>query len=258
MSTSGIIHLEQTDSTNSWAAANGNAGGGGDILVWADYQTAGRGCANNSWESQPAQNLLFSMMIHPGKEITLPWANGKGKWPTVEARRQFVISMAISVALVKALAQVIAQAGADAGALSIKWPNDIYWHDSKLAGILIEQRVAHGLVTECIIGVGLNVNQTCFHSDAPNPVSLAQITGSTHEREALLRRVVEVFDLDTSPSLYRSLLYRRTGIHPYSDANGPFLATLLTVEDDGHLLLQTTDGQQRRYAFKEVSFVLPT
>lgn len=253
MSTDGVIHLEQTNSTNSWAAANSKAGGG-DLLVWADYQTAGRGCGTNSWESEPTKNLLFSMMIHPGKEITLPWAYGKGQWPRVEARRQFVISMAISVALVKALTEVIAKAGADASAMSIKWPNDIYWNDRKLAGILIEQRIACGQVTECIIGVGLNVNQTLFRSDAPNPVSLAQITGSSHEREALLRRVVEGFTLDVAPSLYRSLLYRRNGIHTYSDANGPFQARLLTVEDDGHLLLQTNDGQQRRYAFKEVRF----
>jgi BirA family biotin operon repressor/biotin-[acetyl-CoA-carboxylase] ligase len=253
MSTSGVIHLEQTDSTNSWVVAN-SKGEAGDLLVWTDYQTAGRGCGTNSWESEAGQNLLFSMLIHPGKTITLPWADGKGQWPRVEARRQFVISMAISVALVKALADVIAQAGADASALSIKWPNDIYWHDRKLAGILIEQHVASGEVTQCIIGVGLNVNQTRFRSDAPNPISLAQITGSSHSREALLRSVVEGFALDIQPSLYRSQLYRRTGCHTYRDTNGPFQATMLTVEDDGHLLLEDTEGHRRRYAFKEVSF----
>lgn len=257
MSTSQPIHLEHTGSTNSWAAANSN--GTDDLLVWADYQTAGRGCGTNSWESEPGQNLLFSMLIHPGREITLPWVAGKGQWPQVEARQQFIISMAVSVALVQALAKVIAQEGADGGGLSIKWPNDIYWHDSKLAGILIEQRIATGMVTLSIIGVGLNINQTAFVSDAPNPVSLTQITGRHHEREALLRSVVEGFPLDTAtlPSRYRSLLYRRTGLHPYRDANGDFLARLLTVEDDGHLLLQSTDGLQRRYAFKEVNFVLP-
>ena len=227
------IHLSQTDSTNRWIAAH--AGDGKDLLVWTDYQTAGRGCGTNTWESERGANLLFSALIHP---------------TAMKATEQFRISMAMSLAIVRALEPL-------AGELSIKWPNDIYWHDRKLGGILIEHSLSGQHIRQSIIGVGLNVNQTRFLSDAPNPVSLAQITGQRHDLAGLLGSVAERFTLDIDPADYRARLYRREGTHPYSDANGRFEATLVTVEDDGHLILSDRQGRLRRYAFKEVAFLLP-
>jgi len=228
-----VEHLASTDSTNRWLAEHGE---GHDMMVWTDYQTAGRGCGQNTWESEAGKNLLFSMLIHPQE---------------LKATEQFRISMAISLAMIKALAPM-------AGQLHIKWPNDIYWHDRKLAGILIENRLSGQLVRQSIIGVGLNVNQTEFLSNAPNPVSLRQITGQEHDREALLNGIADAFTLDIDAFDYRALLYRHEGFFPYQDAEGTFEAELETVEDDGHLILRDHTGRLRRYAFKEVSFLLPT
>jgi BirA family biotin operon repressor/biotin-[acetyl-CoA-carboxylase] ligase len=98
--------------------------------------------------------LLFSVLIHP---------------QNVPAARQFHISMAVSLAICEALEQYI-------GDVSIKWPNDIYWRNGKIAGILIENTLQGTVIKDSIIGVGLNVNQREFRSDAPNPVSLYQIS----------------------------------------------------------------------------------
>ena len=229
-----IIHIDETDSTNRWLREHADTER--NQVVWTDYQSAGRGCGSNTWESERDKNLLFSMLIHP---------------LGLKANAQFSISMAISIAIVRALQPLL---GDDT--LSIKWPNDIYWRDRKLCGILIENRLSGAFVRDSIIGVGLNVNQAQFISDAPNPVSLCQITGCEHDREALLHRVIERIGLDVDAEEYRSLLYRRHGFHAYRDADGDFEAELITVEDDGHLLLRDLNGQQRRYAFKEVQFTI--
>lgn len=224
------IHLDETSSTNLWLSEHG---GNDDIVVWADYQTTGHGCGTNTWESERGKNLTFSVLLHP---------------TNLEAHRQFHISMAASLAVVDALANYTT-------GLSIKWPNDIYWHDRKICGILIENRLTGTMIKESIIGIGLNINQEHFVSDAPNPVSLRQILGYETPREEILKKVLERLTLPTNAARYRALLYRREGNHRYSDACGEFEASLVNVEDDGHLLLRDTEGRQRRYAFKEVSFL---
>ena len=92
-----IVHIDETDSTNRWIMNHDSD------VVWADFQTAGRGCGTNKWESERGKNLLFSVKIHP---VDVP------------VQKQFHISMAISLAICEALGQQI-------GDLSIKWPNDI-------------------------------------------------------------------------------------------------------------------------------------
>lgn len=229
-----IIHIDETDSTNRWLREKETTD---NIAVVADYQTAGRGQGTNRWESERGKNLLFSMLLHP-KEIA--------------ANRQFHISMAVSLAISEALGQYI-------GDLSIKWPNDIYWRNGKIGGILIENRLHGNVIRDSIIGVGLNVNQRTFHSDAPNPVSLWQISERETDREQLLHDILCCFDKylgqDVKPQ-YSAMLYRRRGFHPYCDATGAFMAEIADVEYDGHLVLLDDSGQLRRYAFKEVSFVL--
>ena len=113
---------------------------------------------------------------------------------------------------------------------------------------------------DAVIGIGLNVNQTTFVSDAPNPVSLCQITGYEMNREALLdeflKRLDEALHDETVPTDYRSRLYRRDGLFAYRDQEGLFRARLKDVLPDGRLLLTDEAGQDRTYAFKEVQFVI--
>ena len=229
-----IIHIEETDSTNRWLKAHGE----GTMVVVADYQTAGKGCGTNSWESERGKNLTFSMLIHP---------------TDIPASRQFRITEIVSVALCEVLEQYI-------GDVSIKWPNDIYMGDKKICGVLIENRLQGNVIVDSIIGIGLNVNQTEFVSDAPNPVSLRQLLGREIDREALLHDFLETLETvsssETTYSAYRNKLFRMGKQAVFSDETGRFEGTIQDVETDGRLLIKDLSGQARRYAFKEVQFVI--
>lgn len=230
-----IIHIAETDSTNRWVRDNGDDA---DMVVVADYQTAGKGQGTNSWESERGMNLLFSILFHPQE---------------IPANRQFTISMAVSLAIADALGQQI-------GDVSIKWPNDIYWRNAKIAGILIENRLKGQVIRDSIIGIGINVNQRQFRSDAPNPVSLWQIHGHETDQQTLLHAVLDRFSFYINKvelkQQYTRMLYRRKGFHPYCDQDGTFMAEFKDVEDDGHLILCREDGSLSRYAFKEVQFII--
>ena len=233
-----ITHIDETDSTNRWLrnCTGGQSSCAIHEVVWADYQTAGRGQGTNTWESERGKNLTFSILLHP---VDLP------------ANRQFLLSMQVSLAICEALGEHI-------GDLSIKWPNDIYWRNAKIAGILIENRLQGQVIRDSIVGVGLNVNQRQFLSDAPNPISLWQICEHETDREQLLKDILAALDRLLGQEVrerYLSMLYRRKGFHPYVDKNGAFMAELEDVEDDGHLLLCDDSGAHRRYAFKEVTFI---
>ena len=172
-----------------------------------------------------------------------------------------VLCELISVALCDVL-------GAYTTDIRIKWPNDIYHKDKKLCGILIEHDLEGAHLSRTIIGVGLNVNQEQFVSDAPNPISLRQIIGHEVAREALLKavtsRFMELYQQHRSTSLdraalhqrYTTLLYRRDLPATFCDAAGPFTATLRDVAPDGHLLLEDQQGTLRSYLFKEVTFII--
>ena len=136
-----IVHVDETDSTNRWMKENGE----GVMVVVADFQTAGKGCGSNTWESERGQNLLFSVLIHPQK---------------VSARTQFIITQMVSVALCNTLQRYIPQTP------EIKWPNDIYVGDKKICGVLIENRLEGHRIKDCVIGIGLDVNQTEFKSQS--------------------------------------------------------------------------------------------
>lgn len=240
-----IIHLQEVVSTNSWMLERGTTSSsvgivatGTTLVVVADYQSGGRGCGTNRWESERGKNLLFSILLHP---LELP------------ANQQFRISMAVSVALCEMLSQY-------ADGFSIKWPNDIYWNDRKICGMLIENRLAGTLIRDSIIGIGLNVNQRAFHSDAPNPVSLSQIVGHDVDCDALLNdflsRLESVSIRETLCFDYGNKLFRRGKQAVYADKSGRFTAELKQVIPDGHLVLLDDKGRERLYAFKEVQFIL--
>ena len=236
-----VIHIDETDSTNRWLRDYALSQPEGDYVVVSEYQTAGRGCGTNSWESERGKNLTFSLLIHP-TEIT--------------ADCQFRISEAVSLALCETLDGYVTDRQ-----VSVKWPNDIYVDDCKICGMLIENRLRGRLMTDSIIGIGLNVNQREFFSDAPNPVSLVQLLGHEVALEPLLQAFLQKLepmlqmDPETLGKAYRNRLYRREGEHEYRDGKGLFRAKLLNVLDDGRLVLLDTEGTARIYAFKEVQFV---
>lgn len=236
------IELDETDSTNSFLRGFAPRQTAGLTLVTAEHQTAGRGQGGNTWESERGKNLLFSILHYP---------HG------VAAREVFILSQAVALAVADGVRE------ATGIAPSVKWPNDIYAGHGKLAGILIETELAGRSVQRMIAGIGLNVGQTAFLGDAPNPVSLSQLLGRELERRAVLEAVVghlqrRLAQAERDPqslrSDYTARLYRGEGYHLYEDADGRFQAMIAGIEPDGHLLLKDTAGNVRRYAFKEVAY----
>lgn len=240
-----IIRLEETDSTNRYLKqlVREERPEEGSLVI-ADYQTEGRGQMGNSWYSGRGDNLLFSLLIYPRQ---LP------------ANESFILSRVTSLALKNLLDSFTDD-------IRIKWPNDIYWKDKKIAGILIENDIQGKEIDNTVIGIGLNVNQQIFPVDLANPVSMRQITGIQHNREHLLELFMREFFL-----LYRDLqeglkmdiedeymldLYRVNDYYWFEDSTGRFKAKIETVLSSGHLVLRTLDSdEERRYAFKEVSFM---
>lgn len=236
--------LEETTSTNDWAHEHLAELQCPFSLVTAEFQTAGRG-ATGGWQSRRGENLMFSLVSHPAQ---LP------------ATQMFRLSVAICISVCNALNEV-------SPGFCIKWPNDVYHGDRKVVGILIENELQGKFVSTCIMGVGVNVNQTTFSPDAPNPTSLALITGKPVDRSAVLQRIIDNFHRlltvvqrpDLWPGVfdeYYRLLYRRSGFHAFTDEKGTFEAEIVEVEPAGHLVLRDRDGQIRRYAFKEVSYII--
>ena len=238
-----IMWLDETDSTNNYLKNYIPASDEKISVVVADYQNVGRGQGDNTWESERGKNLLFSILVHP---IMVP------------VHCQFLLSMAEALALKDVLDKYTE-------GITLKWPNDVYWNDQKISGTLIENTIDSKGIKSCVFGIGLNVNQLVFHSDAPNPVSLAQILGHEVDRDEVLKKILDGFEkyyellrradyMDVS-GIYHLSLYRRKGFHPYRDADGEFEGALVEVEDDGHLILHDRQGRIRSYAFGEISIV---
>ena len=212
-------------------------------MVMTEFQTSGRGQAGNSWYSGKGKNLLFSFLLYPR---------------FIQAKDQFIISRIVSLAIIRVLQQYTEN-------ITIKWPNDIYWNDKKIAGILIENSLMGQHIEYTIVGIGLNVNEDDFPTHLPNPVSVKQITGDVFDREILLLLLryeflmlyqsVESGEVAPIEREYMRHLYRKDGPHWFTDAEGRFKATIKTVLPSGHLVLATyPDKEERTFAFKEVSF----
>jgi len=236
------FYIKQTLSTNalSWEMNREKSLTEG-FVVYTDFQTEGKGQPGNSWESAKAKNLLFSMVLHP---LQVPVAE------------VFLLSQLVSIALKITLDKYT-------GDITVKWPNDIYWKDHKLGGILIENSLQGNKIMTVVIGIGLNVNQKSFESDAPNPVSLLQITGkSTNRKQLLLKIQMNIMSLYSSldtkriRTIYAESMYRKDGFHLYRAENETFSGKITGVMPDGQLELETASGEQKGFYFKEVQFVI--
>lgn len=239
-----IIRLNETTSTNAFLRDYGGDEGWLMTVAVAKNQTSGRGQGSNTWESEPGKNLLFSILTHT---VNVP------------AMRQFALLEAAALAVVDTLRRYT-------GGLTIKWPNDIYWNDYKISGTLSECTIVGGMIDSCITGTGINVNQQVFRSDAPNPVSLCQILGHEVDLNKLLDELIDHYKsylaeiiaghFDYIHRLYIAALYRATGFHEYEDKHGRFMATLDAVDPDGHIALRRMGGEIKKYAFKEVKYIV--
>lgn len=243
-----MVWLDETPSTNTALASMTHAGHG--TVVITDRQTAGRGQRGNSWEATPGLNVTMSMLIEP-RAIT--------------AAGQFAISEIVALGV----ANIISLLARPDDRITVKWPNDIYAGDRKIAGILIENTLAGNRIVKSIAGIGVNINQPSFESDAPNPVSLLQLTGIEQHiptvAELIAREIMSLADLYDTPTRlsqlheqYISMLWRRDGYHPYIEtATGrTFSAAIADVAPTGHITLIDDTASRSTYAFKEIQAVI--
>ena len=206
-------------------------------------QTQGRGQATNRWESEPGKNLSMTVVLCP---------------PDCDASRQFAVSMVCALGVCDFVGHY-----AEGG--KVKWPNDIYVEDRKICGILIENRLSGFKIERSIAGIGINVNQTTFTSDAPNPVSIIHLT----KKELSLRPLLEKVCTEISDSCHNYIaapdtgrlkadfmkrLYRGDGReYLFREPNGePFMASITDVALTGHLSL----SNGHTYAFKEIAYII--
>ena len=241
-----IIYLPETGSTNLYLSElavselpeEGTA-------VWTDNQKAGRGQSGNTWESTPGMNLTFSMILYP---------------EFLPIRHQFMLSKAVGLAM----ADFSGSMGVPE--VTVKWPNDLYAGNKKMAGILIETALSRDIMKHAIIGIGLNVNQAKFSDNIPNPVSLINFTGKVIAPESLLPPILDFIikryeqlrdgHYDKINNDYQNNLYRYGISSRFRDKNGIFSGTIIEISNDGRLLIKKAeDGIVHKYWLKEVEFL---
>lgn len=235
-----ISEYDELSSTNT-EAGRYPAGELKDRSVVLTYrQTQGRGQETNSWESEPGKNISMTVVLCP---------------PGCEASRQFAVSMICALGVCDFVRRY-------AEGVCVKWPNDVYVGDKKICGILIEHTVVGRFVKRSLCGIGVNINQAEFLSDAPNPVSLFQLTGKRIPLEKVLGELLEcigaryrqIGEYGRLERDFMDSLYRRQGIHEWEDEGGKFEASIERIDEYGRLVLRDTQGRIRVYGFKEVAY----
>lgn len=217
------------------------------LVINTDNQTAGQGMGKNLWESEKGKNLSFSLLLKPD---------------FLKPEKQFVITQIVSLAILN-----VCRRNLDSEMVHIKWPNDIYVADKKIAGVLVQNIIKASSISDSVVGIGLNVNQEKFISDAPNPVSMIQLAGVTFSREKLLTELLEEIEQNYSRirvypqtswinSKYVENLYRINQSFYFTDKNGRFKGEIIGIDNYGQLKIKKADGDVLLYAYKEVEFEL--
>jgi BirA family biotin operon repressor/biotin-[acetyl-CoA-carboxylase] ligase len=235
------------DSTNAYAKqllAKSNPTEG--TAIYAGYQTAGRGQFGSSWQSAPNENILLSVILYP-------------RFLLVE--QQFKLHQVVALAVYDLLSMYLLPADA----LQIKWPNDVYYQDQKMGGILIENELRGAYLHSAVIGLGLNINQTAFPEGLLRATSLRLQTGDAYdlvdligkfcghlEQRYLQLRAQHYQRLETQ---YLQLLYGYQVWRPYKDARTgvSFRGKIIGLDAQGRLNIQSANGVHA-YDFKELIF----
>lgn len=239
-----IIYLNEIDSTNLFLKKIMKENEVEDCtVILADYQTFGRGQGSNSWHSERGQNITLSMLFKP----------------EIKTLQHFSLSEFISLALIDLLNFYHIEA-------KIKWPNDIYSEDKKIAGILIENKIEADLIKYMIAGIGLNVNEENFPVGLPNAISMKTILKHSINRQILTNKLIhcilnrykqlitgEYIPLHTE---YNKILYKRNILTDYRVGDQVFRATLKDVGAAGELNLVNLQQKSITYLFGEVQMII--
>ncbi len=237
-----LVYLPTCHSTNEHAStllSEGNPMEG--TLILTSEQTAGKGQRGNTWEAQPGKNLTFSLIFNP---TFLP------------VLHQFYLNIISSLAVRDTVSNFLQTAA------KVKWPNDIYLNDKKIAGILIQNSIKKNNIYTSIIGIGLNVNQSDFTDK--KAISMGNYGGKEYSLKDVLEVLLEKLEInylmlregkfETLSQRYLSHLYRFGEEHTFSSHGSTFQGTITGLGEHGKLVIQTEEGA-KEFDFKEVEFL---
>ncbi len=236
------LHYDSLPSTNDQLKtiiAGGKSVEG--LTVTTEYQTSGRGQIGNTWESNEGENLLMSVYLTP---------------KFLSASHFFYLNMSVCLAVVDALNYILP-------GFRIKWPNDILFDGTKVAGILIESTISSGVVQSCVAGIGLNINQRQFACKGSfTPGSLRNILGNEVDKDYVLNLVLKSLEarylqLRQGSGLLRADYFNelygyRQKVKAIIDGK-PVEARITDVLADGQLVIDIA-GKERKFLFKEIAF----
>lgn len=209
-------------------------------VIYTNYQENGRGLHQKRWFSEGGKNLLMSIILKPDLLI----------------EEQFSISQMIAIAVKNALVKL------SVTNVKIKWPNDILVNDKKIAGILIRNSIVGNRISNAIIGLGLNINQTKFRTfeRLPNSLKLELKKDFVIEkvRDLILNELkglyVKLKEGYNFKEDYLADLYGFGEPKSYKDAEGKFIGVILGVLPDGRLQLNK-NGKLKTYKLKQLQFI---
>jgi len=241
-----FIQLDEVKSTNTFLQQiiqNTKLADG--TVVSTFHQTHGRGHQESRWHGEKNRNISFSILLYPD---FLP------------ASRQFLLSMACSLGIADALYDHIGES------FKIKWPNDIYFQEKKAGGLLIENSIIGTQLKHSILGIGINVNQSTFPEDLPNPVSLKQLDGKDRDLYELIAALCAKIE-DRYQQLrkrewaqieadYVELLLGKDETRNFRDTSGAVFKGMITGVDEHGRLMMDVDGQVKLWDFKQILMLL--
>ena len=276
-----FIELESIDSTNKYAMGlihehhltEGQGEPQHGMAIFTHEQTAGKGQREKKWMSQKRSNIALSILLNPVH---------------LRVSDQFKLSVCVAVSVHKFFSSY---AGIET---KIKWPNDLYWRDRKAGGVLIEnvvgssesaisqqsavssrQSETHNSLPDsyrdtthnwkwAVVGIGININQTIFPPDLPNPVSLKQITGKSYSPLELAKEFCNILDKNYRFLIeekfeflfndYQAHLYKKEERVKLKQGNRVFETTIKAVSETGQLITQ--HSIEERFEFGEVEWVI--
>jgi len=239
-----FVILKSVDSTNNYAMGKIHSGNARDGNAWfALEQTTGKGRRGKLWQAQNGQNILLSIVMD-----TL----------FLKVYEQFKISTVASLSCYDFFNDYAKNS------VKIKWPNDLYWNDSKAGGILIENVISGNIWQWSVIGIGININQSQFPKEINKAISLKQITGETYDVIKMAEQLYKCFlgrwdqikknDFNKTLTEYNNVLYKKGEKIRLRKKNMIFETTLESVSKFGQL--QTTDAIERNFDFDEVEWIL--
>lgn len=241
-----LLTLKEVNSTNDFLKnllSNSKPLPEGTVIM-AEHQFAGRGQQENKWHSQPGKNLTISLLLNSS---------------FLSVADQFDLNRVISLGVVDALVPLLGNE------LKIKWPNDIYYDDKKLGGILIENIIQGDQIKHAVIGIGLNINQDSFTADAGNATSLKQILHKNYDLRALLSDIcshIEAWYIklreakrETIRIAYLDRLYWLNQQKQFRSNNGTFIGVITNVKSNGMLVVTNEAGAELEFSLKEIEFL---